>query len=701
MALIGKIREKSGFVLVLIALAVIGFLWMDAQQGGPTGSSSIFDNPNVKGAVNGTKINTNEFDRVQKTLYANAKDAYGANAQVWNYFVEKAIVDGEAKCLGLGVCKEELEELQYSADPSRLSPIIQQRFASQTGQVDMATLQNVKSMLDDGSFSTKNPQGYAYWLEQEKEIAKDRLQTKFNTLISKGAYAPSWMAEMLYAEQNTKIDAIAVKVPYNAVADSEVQVADADYKAYIEDNKNTFFRDRPARKISYAAFNVVATRADSQAVAATVAKLIPDFKAAKNDSVFTMKNGGANDGSYAKKEQMSKMAADSLFAKPVGAVVGPYLDAGAYRIAKILGRRSVPDSVKARHVLFQDMPKKLTDSLFESLKSGKISWDTLNRRYSADKVSAMKGGDLGYFGSGAMVKEFNDLCFYKAEPGKYYTVNTQFGTHILQVTGVKAGKNEPAVRIAYIEEQIKPSDATQNAVKDKAVAVLQQSKNLEALKTALEKENIQLTPSQPFEESDYAIGGLGTNGTTRDIIRWANKADEGDVSTEVYSFNNENEYHANKYVVVGLQAALPAGLPDVASVKEEIKTMVIDRKKGEVIKAKLAGKDLNGALTVFNLPGMKIDTMRQVVFASQYGTQPKLVGALYSIAQGATTAPVATSSGVYVAQVINRQEATAPADLAATKKQLNMVYRNQLRSRLIPTMKDKAAIKDYRTKQGL
>ena len=701
MALIGKLRERSGLVLGLVAVAVVGFVAMDMTQGGPGGSSSIFDNPNVMGKVDGTKINRQEFEKTRSILYDRNGDL-NSSAQLWNFFVEKAIVEKEANCLGLEVNAAEMDELQYGPDVAKLSPIIQQRFADQsTGQVNLNLLGQYKDAMASGDLKAKNPERYNYWVEQEKEIVKERLQAKFNAMVSKGAYTPSWMAQKMYADQNTKIDFLAVKVPFAMVKDEEASVSDADYKSYIADNKGMFFRVREGRKIAYGTFNVMATSADSMEVAKSVETLKAGFRASKNDTTYINTNGGVLDGSYTKKAKMSAQAADSLFNKPVGAVVGPYLDGGSYRVAKITNRRVLADSIRARHILFKGLAPKTTDSLLAGLKGGKISWDTLNKQ-STDVVSAKKGGDLGYFSQEMMVKEFSDLCYYKAEQGKYYTVNTQFGTHIVQVTGVKNIKNEQAVQIAYVQAPIEPSRTTQDKVKEKAVTIVQQCKTLDALKVALEKEGIQLEMSAPLEENDFQIGNLGGTSRTREMVRWANGAKAGQVAAEVFDFANEGQYYTNKFVVAGLKAILPAGLPSVADVKEDIEVAVKNRKKGEVIKAKLAGKDLNGAMATF--PNTKIDTIRQANFAGQFvpglGNEPKVLGAVFTAAQNTATEPILGTNAVYVAQVTNKADAQAPADMTQIQKQLINAARSQLRGRLLPTMKDKANIADYRSKGG-
>ncbi|NJN34804.1 MAG: hypothetical protein HC817_11680 [Saprospiraceae bacterium] len=103
-------------------------------------------------------------------------------------------------------------------------------------------------------------------------------------------------------------------------------------------------------------------------------------------------------------------------------------------------------------------------------------WDSLNAKYSGDDAAKMRGGDLDFVPQGMMVPEFNDLIFYKAQQGKLYTVQTQFGAHIVQVTGVRAGKNENRVRLAIVREPIIPGSETDRKASSAADELLSISK---------------------------------------------------------------------------------------------------------------------------------------------------------------------------------------------------------------------------------
>ena len=79
--------------------------------------------------------------------------------------------------------------------------------------------------------------------------------------------------------------------------------------------------------------------------------------------------------------------------------------------------------------------KKRADSIFTAINGG-ANFMMLALQYSTDEGSKIKGGDLGTFGYGQMVGEFNDFCFGKPA-GSKGVVKTQFGYHVIEVESQK------------------------------------------------------------------------------------------------------------------------------------------------------------------------------------------------------------------------------------------------------------------------
>lgn len=90
------------------------------------------------------------------------------------------------------------------------------------------------------------------------------------------------------------------------------------------------------------------------------------------------------------------------------------------------------DKIKCSHILLN----KQSEALFiiERLKKGE-SFDKLARELSVDRGSGKRGGDLGFFGRGIMVRAF-EVASFKLEKNQISEpVKTEFGYHIIKRTG--------------------------------------------------------------------------------------------------------------------------------------------------------------------------------------------------------------------------------------------------------------------------
>jgi foldase protein PrsA len=126
-----------------------------------------------------------------------------------------------------------------------------------------------------------------------------------------------------------------------------------------------------------------------------------------------------------------------------------------------------PAQVKARHILVAD--EATAKTVLAKLKAGG-NWDALAKQYSTDPSSKDKGGDLGYFGRGQMVPQFQDAAF-AAKVGQIVgPVKSPFGYHIIQVTD----KKPPTIAsFASTHDQIKQT-LTQQQMQQQQPVFLQQ-----------------------------------------------------------------------------------------------------------------------------------------------------------------------------------------------------------------------------------
>jgi peptidyl-prolyl cis-trans isomerase D len=143
-------------------------------------------------------------------------------------------------------------------------------------------------------------------------------------------------------------------------------------------------------------------------------------------------------------------------------------------------RFTAPEERRASHILIKAekgaaadvraKAKAKAEALLDDIKNKGAVFADLARKNSDDPGSAERGGDLDYFGRGSMVKPFEDAAFALKGGETSAVIETDFGYHIIRVTGVRGGelKSFDAVR-AEIEEERK-KEIAQKDFAEKAVA---------------------------------------------------------------------------------------------------------------------------------------------------------------------------------------------------------------------------------------
>lgn len=700
MALISKIRKHSWIIVASLALALIGFLIMDVVTNNTFGGQTRY----TIGKVNGTTIDYNDFSRTEQILYNNsASDPYSRRNYLWNYFVEKALMEKASDKLGIGISPTEMEDLQFG---NNLSPIIAQRFINpNTNQVDRDQLNQIKQGLENNSLRADL---VSYWNEQKKEIVKERLQAKFTSLVSKAIYSPSWLAEQKAVETSELIDFQYVKLPFDLVSDS-MTVTDKEIEQYIQNHEATYKYPEESRFLEYVSFPVNATSEDSMTIYNELNALVDSFKTTQGDSVFVAINEGTLDAAYFTKAQLSPEVAETLYALPKGGVMGPYIDNGAYKVAKIVNRKLVPDSVKVRHILRSVQTadqmvsaQQTIDSLKKVLEEGKAKFDSLAIRYSQDAGSGFIGGELGMTAQDAMVKPFNDVIFFQAEKGKYYSVATQFGIHLIEVTQQVFNKNSTdRIQVAYLSRPIIPSQETQDRIEDQVTAINNNNRTLAELKKALStRTDLTFENTGGVRRNDASAGTLPSSESTRSMIRWAfdKKTRAGEVSPEIFLYEDAVNFYTNQIIIAGLKSIQPKGLAKPEAVRDDITLILINKKKAEKLVKEIGNTaDIYSLATKYNVP---VDSASGVNFSTsflqQMGNEPRVIAAAFSTDQNATSKPITGNGGVYVVKTIKRIPSIGESDIPFYREQASSVAKNNVISFLMESLKKNAKIRDNR-----
>lgn len=700
MALITKIRRNLWLVLILLGLALAAFILMDMTSSQNMGGQAQFD----VGQVGDQTISWSEFQNAESILYAGSSgNVYSRREALWNYMVRSSIIEQESDEVGLAVTEEEMQELQFG---NNISPVIQRNFADpNTGRLNMEALNNFREALNAGSLP---PQSLAFWDFQKEQIESERLQSKLNMMVTKGMYMPSWGVDKRHYENNNKVDFEYVRIPYDEVADTEVSVSEEDLQEYLKSHSGEYTRDEETRNVVYVEFDVKPTKEDTAMHLASIEELKADLLKVDDDSLFIENNYGVYENGYVSAGELSSILTDTITKMSAGDIFGPYRDGGEFRVAKLVDKKAIPDSVEVRHILRQVTDQatmlaaqNLLDSLKTVIESGQGRFDSLAMQFSTDGSRA-QGGDLGVTAPGRMVEQFNDLIFNRAEPGKLYTVATQFGLHLVEVTRQVFNDEDPSYRMAYLKEAIIPSEETQNIEYDRVVEFISKNRTYADLEASVNgDDNLEFSFGNGLTKTSFVVGDLGPKQASRDIVNWTFDAntEPGNVSPEVYIYEDDVNYFNGTYVVVGLTAINPPGLATVATVRNEIEPKVINEKKGALIASRISSSDLNSIANQFKT---SVDTADGAVFISGFvpgvGSEPKVVGTAFSLEEGASAGPIVGNTGVYYIKTTRKETALEPNNIAQLRKVNMSQYPTRVSNGLMDAMKKGVTIEDQRAK---
>jgi peptidyl-prolyl cis-trans isomerase D len=181
-----------------------------------------------------------------------------------------------------------------------------------------------------------------------------------------------------------------------------------------------------------------------------------------------------------------------------------------------------PEERRASHILVlangetdKDKAKAKADDVLKEVQKSPEKFADLAKKYSEDPGSAKAGGDLGFFGQGAMVKEFEDTVFKQKEGEISGLVKSDFGYHIIKLTGIKPSKERPLDDVRpEIEGELKRQAASRKfaeVAESFNNTVYEQS---DSLQPAAEKFNLKIQksdwlPKNPSPEAVAALGQLG------------------------------------------------------------------------------------------------------------------------------------------------------------------------------------------------
>ena len=687
------------WVVGAVALAMGAFIVGSDLFG--SGPRSIFGgSSNEVGEIAGSSISLEEFQAVVQERENNYILSFGRQAgerelptlrqQAWDLLIARKAIVPQYEKVGVEVTSDEVWDMIQGKN---VDENVKSSFIDSSGNFDrnrlIQYLQSIEAMPAGSEARVR-------WDIFKADLMPARARIKYENLLIKTGYITEAEAEKDYHVQNDVAEIKFLYVPFFAISDSSVKVSDSDLKAYYEKNKKKY-KTAETRSMSYVSFPVIPSSQDSAAIRTEMERLAADFKTTQEDSLFSASN---SDGAspYSKYTPSSLPASLNAATLVEGTINGPFIDGGNYKITKVVrvGKDTVYNA-KASHILIRwddtsDAAKKTAKEkarkILAEIKGG-ADFAAKAREFGTDGT-ATKGGDLGWFTSGQMVKPFEKAVFDAKKTGVLNdVVETDFGYHIIEVTGVK---DNTSFTIATIEREITPSDETQNEAFRKADVFTNDISGIEDFKEKAKKENLVVADANDLGTADRRINNLGE---ARNAIMWLFRdAKVGKVS-EVFDLDNV-------YVVAVMTDETEEGYKSLEQVKEEITPLVRNQMKGKLLSDKIntqkgsldeIAKAVSADATVGTSSDLKLNTNS----LPTAGFDPTAVGKAFTLENGKRSQPFSGENGVLVIELLNKTIAPAVGDYSIFKTQLKQAQ-DAKNYNIMEAVKDGSNIKDTRYK---
>ncbi|WP_149240205.1 peptidylprolyl isomerase [Dyadobacter sp. 32] len=703
MALINKIREKSGVAVTVIAISLILFM-VGGDLMGP--NSMLGGNSNqVVGEIAGKEINIKDFqsrvDGFRQNYEAQSGRSLSENElgslrdQAWNQFIVDIAYKKQFDKLGLTVTDDELLDMVQG---NHISPSVRQAFSDPTtGQFDKNAVVNYLKNL-----TTLPAEQQKSWTNFENSLREERVRTKYENLLKFSTYTPKAQAEREYMAQSTKATLKYLYVPYFSIVDTTLKVTDTQLETYLSAHRLEY-KGTDTRSIQYVTFPVQPAKDDSSALYTEIKELARGLATAQNDSAFASMNSDTPLPINMSLANMSDQLKEAVKTFVPGGVYGPYREGNTYYIYKYGGTRSdTVSSARASHILVRaenqsDSAKAAArlkaEGILAQIKAG-ANFEALASQSSADPGSAQRGGDLGYFqNNGAMVKPFEEAVFSVSAPGLINNlVESQFGFHIIKVT---APKSNLLYRIAAIGKTIAPSQSTRDEAYRKADEFANSVKTKEQFDEAVKKNKaLVVATANRLPETATNVNAI-QNG--REIVRWAFKDDSklNDVS-QVFETDEQ-------YIVAVLTGKSDKNDVKVDDFRDELTTKVRNQMKSEQITAKLKGAtgDLETIAKKYGA-GALVESASDISLATGFltsaGFDPIALGKAFGLKNGQKSGVFTGENGVFIMEMINKTEAPKIADYTQYKTQLTQSLEGRTSYLVNEAIRENAKIEDRRAK---
>ncbi len=693
MAIIGKIRERSGLLLIVMAVTLLLFILSDALPKMGSGEegvkSSVFEEEiDMQAYYNlvEQKINETNIQRQQQNqppLDEISSDQL--REQVWEDFIADKIYDHELQYFGFEITPEELNALFFTegAHPYVKNIPIFRDSVTQQFRPDLVKKFRANQVEKDQYMRQQ-------WTKVELEVKRQALKDKYNTLVKNGLYINKFEAQRDYENNNKKYKVKLVAARIDNISDSAVKISEGDIKAAYEKNKfrRQYENTYGATKFEYIEFPIIPSQADVDYIKTDMVDLKERFKTSDNDSLFVAMHSSTKNTAPSMATPISlPREVDSLIQNAdSGDVIGPYLDEMAmrqgapqtFKLIKVVGFAGTQKEARVRHILLNKSEgevsalKAKADSLKKVIQANN-NFAEMVLAYSGDPGSLNTGGVYNWFPEGQMVPEFNDASF-NGKVGDFAIVETSYGVHLIEVLGQREGKK---AFILTVDAIVEPGEETINLAKEKAMDFFDKIETGDDFTKLAQKQNLTILEKEILAKNKF----IDQNTSSRELSRRIHESSADELIEPII--------WGDKVIISHIKNIRKEGVPELEDVRVMMEAEARREKKLELVAKQLKGaKSLADAAQRSNSNIMDME----VTFASNSlpgigGSEATVIGTIFSFGKndiGKVSLPIKGKNGIYMFQLEQIIEAPKTTDYTANKQTLS----TELKKRAIGTYND-------------
>ena len=712
MAIIGKIRERSGLLVTMVGLGLVLFIFTPLFDG----TIPWFSNQNANiGLFNNNEIDSKswgyyEIENLASRNFPNANEDE-IKFRAWYQMISDTIYNIELGKLGIGVTSSELNEgILNSQDP--LPSQFKEQFV-ENGVFNQERFGEEVFELRKRLQNEPDP-NYILNIKNNFEIPLqfDRKLSKYRSMLKYGLLGTIQEGKKLNFEDNTVANIDYIFVDYNVIPDSVAEVNDEDRKDYFNGHRyeKKWKQDNDVAVYDYVVIKFEPSQEDIEYYTSSMESLKTSFKNTDDDSTFVADNaespmfiesqyGPRPSGIYSDQPyrggRFSSFIDLQIDEASKGDVIGPFVHQDKVNLVKIYETLE-EEQAKVRHILITSKEgdkddaanKRLADSILYAVKRDSSKFTELVQKYSEDPGSVPNGGVYSWFPKGQMVPEFENFSFEK-RIGSAGVVRTNYGFHVIQVLGRKIGTQK---KIAIVDESIMASSSTQDFFYDSIAVNFYMNADSAGLRAAADDYGYEVrssgdVPLTYFKNNNYKY----LNRTSQNnlygpvdlnrklfIAKWAFNSEIGDIMEPDFISHNQ-------IVIAQLTEKIEGENDQFNNVKALMEPSVINKKKANYF---ITNNDISNRTNLDSIAsslGYPLQTNSVKYSDINIGNkqnnlpEPKVIANIFSLAPDAISPIIEGKQGMYIIKLNSLNNASLNSEKVDEKsKKIENEYRNQI-----------------------